>query len=167
MPLLAIPVWLLADLGRYALAAGVTLGVTVFFLALVPRQSRRWVIYNCSPTQCKRLLTRVCRRHGWQAAWGGSGVLEVEPIHLQVSSEMLPLLRSVTLHIEANTPEQNQASERLIQTLRQEIREEAMLPSPTGASLVVLGTGLLGLPMWYFFHHFSTIVEVVRRIFAA
>jgi len=167
MPVIAIPVCLLAGRGLYAWASAAVFGVVVFFVALMPRQSRRWVIYNCSPAQCRRLLLRACRRNGWQAGWGEDDLLKVDPVGLQVCVSSLPLLRSVTLHIQETGPEQQAAAERLIAMLRHEIRGEAMLPSATGASLVVLGTALLGLPMWYFFHHFNAIVEAVRRIFSA
>ena len=42
-----------------------------------------------------------------------------------------------------------------------------MLPSPTGASMVVIGAALLGVPMYYLLNHMNAIVDVVKHIFFA
>lgn len=52
-------------------------------------------------------------------------------------------------------------------TLEGEIQEESMLPSPAGASMVVIGAAMLAVPMWFFFHHVDAIARAVRQIFFA
>ena len=49
----------------------------------------------------------------------------------------------------------------------EEMAAEGLLPSPTGASLVLIGAALLGVPMWYLLHHMGAIVDVVRQILFA
>jgi hypothetical protein len=41
------------------------------------------------------------------------------------------------------------------------------LPSPTGACLVMLGVGLLIVPLWMMSRHMNAIVEIVSRILSA
>ena len=87
---------------------------------------------------------------------------------MRITQTGLPWLRSVTLHTEGPaTAEARAARRELIAALREEFQSETMLPSATGASLVLIGATLLGLPMWYFFHNIHAIVETVRRILSA
>ena len=51
-----------------------------------------------------------------------------------------------------------------MRAVAREIRREAMLPSPAGASMVVIGAALLGVPMWYLFHHMDAIASAVRQV---
>lgn len=167
VPVMALPLFVLAGLGLHVLVGGVALGLGAFFLGLLPGRNRDWVIYNCGFVQCRRLLTQACRRLGWRADWSSEGTLDIASVALNVHPAVLPLLRSVTLHITISTDEQRLAANRLIDALNDEIRDEAMLPSSAGVSLVVLGTVLLGLPMWYLFHNIHAIVEVVGRVLSA
>jgi hypothetical protein len=79
----------------------------------------------------------------------------------------MPWLRNITLRCPVPGGAALQDRDLLLAAMARELRREAMLPSPTGAGLVVIGATLLGLPMWYFFHNFDAIVDVVRRILPA
>lgn len=165
VPVIAMPLLVLFGQGSHQLVSVIVLGFVGLFCVLLPRRDHRWVVYNCSPAQCRRLLHQVARRMGWRVVSSQEGTLTVEPLGLHLTQSALPLLRSVTLHVHAQN--HDTATSQLIAALKREVRAEAMLPSATGVSFVVVGAALLGLPMWYFFHHFDVIVEVVRRIFSA
>jgi hypothetical protein len=113
-------------------------------------------------------LQQAARRLGWHSTLQSDGSIEIQSIGLRITQSGLPWLRSVTLHTEGPaTPQAQTARRELIAALVEEFQSETMLPSPTGASLVLIGATLLGLPMWYFFHNIHAIVETVRRIFSA
>ncbi len=165
-PLIVMPLWVLAAHGMHVLMGGLALSLMVIFFGLLPKH-HNWVIYNCGPGQCRRLLSQSCRRLGWHADWGNEGGLEIPSVALHVHPSALPLLRSVSLHIAITTSGQRIAADRLIDELNEEIRQETMLPSSTGISLVILGAALLGLPMWYLFRNIHAIVDAVGRILSA
>lgn len=168
VPVIAAPIQLLFAHGHFHLVTGVVVGVLALFFGLLPRWGQGWVVYNCSPAQCRRLLQQACRRLGWELERGADGTLYVCQPDLLITTTGLPWLRSVTLRIDGPTSLVTQsARNKLIATLHDELSREAMLASTTGISLVVIGVALLGVPMWYLFHHMDAIVDVVRRIFFA
>ncbi len=168
VPVIALPVMALVGQGQAHLVTAVVLALVGLFVFLLPRRDQSWVIYNCSPAQGRRLLQQAARGLGWQLALDADGPSTIQPVGLRVTQAGLPWLRSVTLHIDGPaSPEARCARREFIAAIREELRHETMLPSPTGASLVLIGAGLLGLPMWYFFHNINAIVETVRQIFSA
>lgn len=168
IPVIALPVLALIDMGQFQMVTGAVVSLLALFFILLPRREQHWVLYNCSRVQAHRLLRQAARRLGWQAIPHDDGTIEIQTIGLRVTQSGMPWLRSVTLHTDGPATPQFQTGRRaLIAALREEFRSETMLPSPTGASLVLIGATLLGLPMWYFFHNIHAIVETVRRIFSA
>ncbi len=180
-PLLLAPV--LALLERHLLwpALGVCLGVGFAFLRMMPRGGDGWVVYHIEPQRCRRLLERACRRLGWSVAADGDSD-RIEGPGLLVRYSVLPLLRNVTLQIESATAGDAAGAgagddgrtadfaawrDLLLAGVRRELDRESMLPSATGASLVVIGASLLGLPLWYLLSHMNAIVDVVRQILFA
>lgn len=181
VPVIVWPVVTLVEVGHYGLA-GATVGVLgLLFGLLLPRREAGWVIYNISDEQCQAVVRRMCRRQGWRLEPAGvDGSVEagsrevdgrIEPIGLSLSRHSLPWLRNVTLRVEpTRCPAEGEwpsIRRRFVDALEAELGHESMLPSPAGASLVIAGTTLLGLPMWYLFRHMDAIVEVVRRILFA
>jgi len=166
-PLILGPVVYLVQHGLFVLALGVVLAVAVLFCALRPSRRFAWVIYNISSQQCRRMVEQACRRVGWSVARSDDEYVIAPPgIRLTVNS--LSWLRNSTLRLAWDDPARAGTGEaEFVAALEAELRREAMLPSATGASLVVIGASLLGVPMWYLFHHMNAIVDVVRRILFA
>jgi len=163
VPVVMAPVVGLVEYGLGWPAAAVVVGMTALFFVMLPGRDAGWVIYNVDRSQCRRLFERACRRLGWIAE-GGDDQLHVAGADLVVRLGGLPWLRNVTVRVGSATGGScGSAGERLMRAVYHETRREATLPSPTGASMVV-GAALLGVPMWYLFHHMGAIVEVVRRI---
>jgi hypothetical protein len=148
----------------------VGLVVAGFIGGMLPRRNSAWVIYNTSLPQCRRLLCRACRRLGLSAE-GSDEQVHVPEAGLTVMLSSLPLLRNVTLSLRkqtvSGTSKHEVVLDRLMDTLEQELHQEAMLPSPAGASLVVIGAAMLAVPMWFFFHNVDAIARAVRQIFVA
>lgn len=172
VPIILWPVVALLRAGSFSLALILLSSVIALFCWLLPRRHDGWVIYNISPQECRRALARACSRLGWRltAADGADQETEcrVMPIDLDVEFHNMPWLRNVTIRCTApDAGNADPARRLLLQALAQELRRESLLPSPTGAGLVVIGATLLGLPMWYFFHNMDAIVDVVRRILLA
>ena len=65
VPVVATPVLILIEHGQMVTAAGVVLGLAVAFLSLLPKAGGSWVVYNCSPAQCRRLVRQACQALGW------------------------------------------------------------------------------------------------------
>lgn len=176
-PLLLAPV--LALLERHWLwpALGVCLILGFTFIRMIPAHGDGWVVYHIDPQRFRRLLERACRRLGWTVRDDGSGGDEIEGPDLHVRYGALPLLRNVTLRIEPLPAGEGRepavaggfsdSRDQLLAGVRRELERESMLPSATGASLVVIGASLLGLPLWYLLNHMNAIVDVVRQILFA
>lgn len=172
VPIILWPLVALLRAGSFSLALILLSAVVVLFFWLLPRRHDGWVIYNINANECRRALGRACSRLGWtlEPADGAGSELDcrVSPVDLTVSLHNMPWLRNVTVRC---TPcdgrREDPARRRFLEALGSELRRESLLPSPTGAGLVVIGATLLGLPMWYFFHNMDAIVDVVRRILLA
>lgn len=165
IPLVLVPAFGLLGNGHGWLALAVVTGVMFLFVAMLPARHSAWVIYNIGPGQFLRLLGRACRRQGWQLRADGD-VLFVDPVGLQLVRHGVSWLRNVSLEFQGAGRHSAEAG-RLMTALNDELARESMLPSPTGASLVVIGASLLGLPMWYLFTHMDQIVDLVRQILFA
>jgi len=167
LPMIIMPVIGLVGSGLAWLGLAIVVAVVISFFCVLPGRRKGWVIYNIDIRHCRRLVELTCRKLGWSVEQRGENLI-VGPDQLVISFEHLPLLSNVTLHISNDKePAGHAGSDQLLGILRQKLYGQSMLPSLAGASLVVIGTGLLGLPMWYMFFHMEAIVEVVRDILFA
>ncbi|GMV96731.1 MAG: hypothetical protein AMXMBFR83_10910 [Phycisphaerae bacterium] len=166
IPLILVPAIGLVRQGHAWLAGLSVLLVAGLFVVMLPGRRATWVIYNVSAGQLRRVFERVCRRNGWRSRCA-DGEWLIEPAGLKLMIHRVSWLRNATIEIHPVSPEGPDRMEPFLGGLAQELERESMLPSPTGASLVVIGAALLGLPMWYLFHHMDLIVHVVRRFLFA
>jgi len=176
VPVIVWPFVALLEAGNMTIAVALLSGMVILFFVLLPRRDQGWVIYNISTEECRRALRRACVRLGWQveparppgdAAAVHEDDAVILPPGLGVSLNSMPWLRNVTIRLRSADEQMAQEREALREQLTTELRREALLPSPTGAGLVVIGAGLLGLPMWYLFRNMDSIVDVVRRFILA
>jgi hypothetical protein len=170
VPLIMGPVLAMVKFGGWWPLAVASVAAAGFVGVLLPRRNSGWVIYNTSLPQCRRLLYRACRRLGLSAE-GNDEQVQIAEIGLTVFLTALPVLRNVTLSLRTQSGRHGEGDQavvrRLMDTLEGEIQEESMLPSPAGASMVVIGAAMLAVPMWFFFHHVDAIARAVRQIFFA
>lgn len=165
VPLVLVPGFALVSHGHGWIAVLVLAGVLALFTVMLPARGTTWVVYNVGSDQFHRLLERACRRQGWKLRSDGD-LLIVDPIGLHLTRHGISWLRNVSIQLQG-ARRQSVEARQLMAALRDELAGESMLPSPTGASLVVIGASLLGLPMWYLFSHMDQIVDVVRQILFA
>jgi hypothetical protein len=163
IPVLLVPLITLIQHGHSIIALSVLVAILTVFFSMLPDRRSRWVVYNCTIQQCTRLMERAARRVGGSVALADDQA-RLSPSGISIQISALPWLRNLTLRLAGG---QGNSRSEFLAALEAEMAGEAMLPSPTGASLVVIGTGLLGVPMWYVLHHISAIVDVVKHILFA
>jgi hypothetical protein len=162
VPVIVAPILLLVQNGHPIIALAVVAAVAGLFAMLLPRSNGNWVVYNIGITQCRRVLERSCRRLGWSLSVSDD-TIEIAPAGLTIHQSSIPWLRNVSIRVQGS----EQSADRLMDALGCELQRESMLPSPTGASLVVIGAALLGVPMYYLLNHMNAIVDVVKHILFA
>ena len=167
VPVLVWPVPLLVA-GNYTwlLAAGLALGAAGF-VALVPAPMSGWVIYNVGEGRCRRALEEAVEQAGWGFHWQDH-TMTVPQANLRIDISCFPLLRNVSLHFRPIVGKlQAEPIELLRQHLESRLMRVALLPSTTGACLLVIGAGLLIVPLWMMSRHIDAIVELVHRLLFA
>jgi hypothetical protein len=168
LPVIVVP--MVSGLSRGWFIAPLTLlaCIAILFLFLLRSTHRAWVIYNIDEVRVEVLLKRACRRLGWTLSPAETAGWHLSPADLVITKSSLPWLRNVTLRFAPRSgDESSRARLELFDALRTELSRESMLPSATGASLVLIGAGLIGLPMCYVCQHMEAIVDVVRSILLA
>jgi hypothetical protein len=74
------------------------------------------------------------------------------------------LLRNVSIAVDTQPPDDALVDE-LSRGLAARIRKVAQLPSTMGACLVLLGIGLLVVPMWMVGRHIHDLVDAMSHLF--
>jgi len=161
-PLLLWPVPALVHAGMlWAVVAGIAL-IAPLFVAFLYGLNGDWVVYNISDHRARRLLDRAVRELGWQGQWNGDE-MRVDPSGLAVRLSTLPLLRNVTMHIAGGGAAHAGAIASLRERFSALLATQQLLPSPAGSCLLMLGIGLLMLPLWMMSRHSEAIAGVVTR----
>ena len=157
--LLAHNLWPLLLVGLLALAAA--------FLALLPAKRSSWVIYNITEPRCRRHLEHAlaCLHPDYRRRDGGYWI----PSHqLSIHVASFAPLRNVTLYIRLNRKNPPVVIlDRLRDNLEAQLHVLGLLPSPTGACLLLVGVLLLMLPLWMINHHADVIVEAITHLLFA
>lgn len=167
VPALVWPVPLLVT-GNYLwlLYVGLVLGLGVF-LYLLPAPMSGWVVYNISEPRCRRALEQAVGRLGWGFHWQDRSLI-IPQANLRIDLSSFPLLRNVSLYFRpidgALRPERIEA---LRESLSARLTGFALLPSTTGACLLIVGVGLLIVPLWMVSRHMNEIVELVQKLLFA
>jgi hypothetical protein len=170
VPIISWPLVSLVTAGYYLAAALLVVVFIALFVGMLPRGRDGWVIYNVSLAELRRTLQRACGRLGWSIEFvPGSEPSEavILPNGLTITVSEMPWLRTTTLRYRIDDTAGVGPRRALLNALAGELRRESLLPSASGAGLVVIGAMLLGLPMWYVFRHMDAIVDVVRHIVPA
>ena len=136
----------------------------IVFLRMLPGSGAGFVIYNISESRCRRLLADSIGQLGlqghWQGhLWHGSGG------RMTISVRGFALLRNVTVHIESADHHDRTEVDALYAQLDSRLRSISQLPSTMGACLVVLGVGLLIIPMWMVGRNIDALVDAMSRLF--
>ncbi len=132
--------------------------------ALLPRRNSGWVIYNLSVHRARVLVERCLRDLGWRFE-AADGVLKVTQPGLEIRFSSLPVLRNVTCHLAfADDASRETLEARIRDRLETALSRQQLLPSLAGSCLMVVGIGLMILPLWMMSRHSDAIAEVVTRL---
>ena len=149
-------VWPLGVAG-FVLAAGV-------FLRMLPKTGTGFVVYNISESRCRRLLADSIQRLGWPGHWHGP-LWQGDGDRPTIWVRGFALLRNVTIHIDASDGRGAEDVAALHAEMESRLRGVSQLPSTMGACLVVLGVGLLIIPMWMVSRHIDALVDAMSHLF--
>ena len=164
LPVLVWPVPFLVSQGWWLWLGGGLVCAIAMFRFLLPQVNAGWVVYHITREDAIGSLRRAVRRLGWNGTWTDDDVtLPAAGLALQWTA--FPWLGSVSIHVR---PLDNKRIERDADRLRVELEREfqrhALLPSPIGACLVLVGVALWILPLWMTFRHLDAIVDVVENV---
>lgn len=164
VPVLLWPVPTLAGAHRWwPLVGGVAIAA-VFFIQMLPKMGTGYVVYNVSEETCSRLLQASLGALRLQGRWH-DGFWYSDSGELTLHLRKFPLLRNVTLHIDARSPGARRMANGLGDELHGRLERVSQLPSTMGACLVLIGLGLLILPMWMVGRHIQDLVDAMSHVF--
>ncbi|MFQ5422658.1 MAG: hypothetical protein ACE5F9_01625 [Phycisphaerae bacterium] len=164
IPILVWPVPFLAAQGYWwSLVMGGGLAAVGFF-RLLPSPQAGFVVYNISESRCMRLMTEALRSLGREGRWEGNTWRAFDG-NLLVHASPLAILRNVSLHVVTNGPDASFLVDRIGCEFHGRLKSVAQLPSTMGACLVVIGVGLLIVPMWLVGRHINDLVDAMLHLF--
>jgi hypothetical protein len=163
--------WPLASLessiGWKAVVALILPGIAVL-RAMLPHPWKHWVIYNADRQRAAESVRRALVGLGWTFRQEDETVFAVPALDMKVEVTGLAPLNAVNLHIrtDAQSGEQVQAA-LLIAAVEASLRRYQLLPTTAGLFLVLIGAGLMIVPLWMMTRHMHDIVEAIQRLFVA
>lgn len=164
MPVLLWPVPALVRPGcTWMLALGGLAAAGAFVWMLVTT-GRGFVIYNVSQSCCTRILENALAHLGVSGSWDGQS-WRADNDQLAIHLRKFSLLRNITLHFEVMGPDAVGLVDKLGVEMNRRLATVAQLPSAMGACLVLVGLGLLTLPMWMVGRHIQDLVDAMCRLF--
>lgn len=163
-PLLVLPVPLLAQAGLWWLLSLGVIALVGVFAWMLPSAEAGFVVYNITRPRCTRLIKAVIADLGWAGHWHGR-VWQSDDGSFRIHVRDFALLRNVTVHCEAATGNRADRTTALSNEMQQRLCEVSQLPSTMGACLVVLGLGLMILPLWTVSRHIDDLVDAMSRLF--
>ncbi|HWL94252.1 MAG TPA: hypothetical protein VNT79_12035 [Phycisphaerae bacterium] len=166
IPLLIWPLPMLATGGQWWLLIAAAVVVTAVFIRMLPAATAGFVIYNISARRCRFLVSDAINAMAWAGKWDDNAWRAADG-RMTITLRALPPLRNVTVHIESAA--NHAAAARRIQALRVEIEDRfhsvSQMPSTMGACLVMLGVGLMIIPMWMVSRHIDDLVDAMSHLF--
>jgi hypothetical protein len=164
VPLLMWPVPMFARSDVWWLGLAGFLFAGVVFLRMLPSSGTGFVIYNISESRCRRLLADSIQQLGWKGHWQGH-LWHGAGGRMTIWVRGFALLRNVTVHVESAEHDRRLAVDALYAELDSRLRTISQLPSTMGACLVVLGVGLLIIPMWMVGRNIDALVDAMSWLF--
>ncbi len=164
IPLLIWPLPMLAQAKQWWLLSAALVALTAVFLRMLPSVRAGFVIYNITESRCLKLVHDAITKLGWQGAWNGSSWTSSDG-RVSLSVRGFTPLRNVTLNIESNGEATNRDVESLRVEMERRFESIAQMPSTMGACLVMLGLGLMIIPIWMVSRHIDDLVDAVTHLF--
>lgn len=163
-PVLVLPVPLLAQATLWWLLLLVVVALAGVFAWMLPSAEAGFVVYNITRPYCMRLIKAAIHRLGWVGHWHGR-FWQSDDGAFKIHIRDFALLRNVTVHCEAPADSRTDRVATLSNEMQQRLSGVSQLPSTMGACLVVLGLGLMVLPLWTVGRHIDDLVDAMSRLF--
>ncbi|MBN2559886.1 MAG: hypothetical protein JXQ75_03025 [Phycisphaerae bacterium] len=166
-PLVPVLLWPVPTFVRSGMAWLLLLGLllaAVLFVWMLLTTGTGFVIYNISEARCIRLLEAALRHLGVSGSWTGR-TWQDDAGRITIHLRKFALLRNVTLHIETDGSHAARLVPELGAELDRRLASVAQLPSTMGACLVLIGVGLMILPLWMVGRHIHDIVDAMSNLF--
>lgn len=164
--LVPVLLWPVPNLARghtaWLLVVGFVVAAIVFW-HLLPSRNAGFVVYNISEARCMQLLDQTLYSMELSGRWRGR-TWRSRDGRLTLQLHSFGLLRNVSIAVDTQPPDEALV-DALAQGLAARIRQVAQLPSTMGACLVLLGIGLLVVPMWMVGRHIHDLVDAMSHLF--
>lgn len=134
--------------------------------AMLPHPWKHWVIYNADVSLASAALRQAFGRLGWDYEPDGDASYTLSERHMKVEVTGFGLLNAVNIYIRTDARDAREADvHSLVEAISGSLRRYDLLPTAAGLFLVLIGAGLMIVPMWMMTHHMRDIVETIQRLF--
>jgi len=163
--------WPLASLGSsfgWKVVLVLVLPGVAALRAMLPHPWKHWVIYNADTQRAVESVCRALVGLGWAFHKENETTFSVPAVGMKVEVTGLALLNAVNLHLRTDARSQARADAALlIAAVEASLCRYQLLPTAAGLFLVLIGAGLMIVPMWMMTRHMHDIVEAIQRLFVA
>lgn len=138
----------------------------VLLRAMLPHPWKHWVVYNADASLASAAVRHALDRLGWDYQQEGDTTYTVAGRRMKVEVAGMGLLNAVNLYIrtDAKDPAEAEAAA-LVEAVSGSLRRYELLPTAAGLFLVLIGAGLMIVPMYMMTHNMRDIVETIQRLF--
>lgn len=168
---LPIVFWPLASVSNtygWHLVLAIALLAGLGLRTVLPHPWKHWVIYNADAAMAGVAVRSALDRLGWQYRQDSPRIFRLTDRQMRIEITGLGLLNAVNLHVHTDAANPAEAQlDPLIGALGASLRRYELLPTATGLCLVLIGAGLMIVPMWMMTRHMRDIVEAIERLFVA
>lgn len=164
IPLLIWPLPVLVQARQWWILGGAVFAMGAMFYRMVPSVRSGFVIYNIAEKRCLRLVQDAITSLGWQGSWQESQWTAADG-RTSIRLRGFSPLRNVTMNIELQAGGADRDVERLRSEMERRFESIAQMPSTMGACLVMLGLGLMIIPIWMVSRHIDDLVDAVTHLF--
>jgi len=166
---LPIVLWPLAALfhsfGWHAVLAVLVLSA-VLLRMMLPHPWKHWVIYNANADLALASVRHALDRLGWDYRQEGEAAFLLPGRHMRVEVAGIGFLNAVNLFIRTDKSDAGpDEATPLVEAVSHALRRHELLPAPAGLLLVLIGSGLMIVPMWMMTRHMRDIVETIQQLF--
>jgi len=143
-------------------------GGGVVLRLMLPHPWKQWVIYNADTRRAVDAVGRALAGLGWTFYQERETIFAVPGLNMKLEVSGLALLNAVNLHIRTDARSREDAGvDMLVDAIEAALCRYQLLPTAAGLFLVLIGAGLMIVPMWMMTRHMHEIVEAIQRLFVA
>jgi hypothetical protein len=166
LPIIFWPLAAVADSFGWLMVAAILVLSGMLLRTMLPHPWKHWVVYNADASLASTALRQALDRLGWEYEQEGEATYSLPRRQMKIEVAGVGLLNAVNLYIrtEAKDPAQAEVAT-LVEAVSGSLGRYELLPSPAGLFLVLIGAGLMIVPMYMMTHHMRDIVQTIERLF--